>query len=79
LYWCAAAPVENPRNEHVQGDEEEQEIRDGEADSPFDERSGPDELGGHACDGPAALDEVYDYQPDEHQADDGVVRDSYMQ
>jgi hypothetical protein len=31
LCWYAAAPVQDARHEHVQGDEEEQEVRDGEA------------------------------------------------
>lgn len=33
-YWLATAPVEDPRHEHVQGNEEEQQVRNGEADGP---------------------------------------------
>ena len=79
LCWCAAAPVQDPRHEHVHGDEEEQEVRDGEADPPFDERPGPDDLGGHASEGPAALGQVHDHQPDEHEANVGVVGDPHVQ
>ena len=75
----AAAPVHDPRDEHVQRDDEEQEIGDRKADPPFDQR-----LGSRTswvtirADGPPALGQVHQHQPDEDQPDDGVVGDPHM-
>ncbi len=79
LYRLASAPVQDPGQEHVQGDEEEQEVRDRDARAPFDERPGPNKLFGHSSDGPTSLDEVYDDQPNKSQADDCVKCDPHMQ
>jgi hypothetical protein len=50
-----------------------------EADHPFDDGPGPDDPGGHAGEGPAALGQVHDHQPDEDEADVGVDGDPYVQ
>ena len=40
---------------------------------------GPHDLGGHPSDRPAALGQVHDHQPDEDEADDGVIGDPHVQ
>jgi hypothetical protein len=62
---CAAAPVQDARQKDVQRDEEEQEVREGKTDQLL----GPDEPGGHASEGPAALEQVYTQQRHKHQTD----------
>src|SRR5580692_1330928 len=51
----AAVPVQDAGDEHVQGDEQEQQVRSGEADGPFGDRPGPDGPGGDAGESPRAL------------------------
>jgi len=75
----AVDPVEDSRHENVHGDEEEQKIRQGKTASPFEERPDPNQLGSHSTDDPAALDEMHQHQPDEHESDDSVVGDPYVQ
>ena len=75
----AAAPVHDPRHEHVHRDDEEHEVRDRQADPPFDEGPGPDDLGAQARQGPTSLEQVEDHQPDEDEADDAVVSDAHVQ
>ena len=75
LCRLASAPVNDARHQDVQGDEEQDQVRDGETDPPFDECPCPDKLGGHAGEGSAALDQVDSHQPHEDQADDGVISD----
>ena len=79
LCWCVAAPVRDPRHEDVHGDEEKEEIRDGEANYPCDEPPGSDDLAGHAPEGPATLCQVDDHQPDEHEANVRVDGDPHVQ
>lgn len=75
----ASAPVHDPRYEDVQGEEEQQEVRDRKADPPFDERPGLHELLSHASEGPAALGQVHDHQPDEDKADNSVIGDPHVE
>ena len=42
-------------------------------------RPGLDDLYGHASEGPAALGQMHDHQPDEHEAHVGVVGDPHVQ
>ena len=79
LCCSAPAPVKDPRHQDVERDEDEQEVRDDKSDPPLDEQSGPGHLGGQASQGPATLNQVYDHQPDEGEADVGVIGDPHVQ
>jgi len=79
LCWLASFPVDDPRHEDVHRDEEQEEVRDGKSGPAFDERPGPDKLGGHAGNGPAALDQMDGHQADEYEADDSVIIDLDVQ
>ena len=79
LRWCAPVPIHDARHEHVQRDDEEQEVRERKAHPPLHECPGPNDLVGHASEGPAALGQVHKHQTDEHEADIGVVGVAHMQ
>jgi hypothetical protein len=79
LSWRAAAPVHDPGHEYVGSDHKEDEVGEGEASSPFDEGSNPDDLGGHPTESSAALEEVYNHERDKGQADVSMEGDPNMQ
>jgi len=78
LSWLAPVPVNDPGHKDVQRDEEQEKVRDHKSNAPCDE-PGPQKLGRHPGEGPAALEQVDGHQPNEHEAHDGVVGDSYVQ
>lgn len=75
----ATAPVDDSGYEHVQGDEKEHDVGGSEGDPSLDEGLGLDDLSRQAGQGLAALCPVHHHQSDEHEADDGVIRDPHVQ
>jgi hypothetical protein len=79
LRWSTTPPVDDARDEHIGGDEEEHQVRHSEADPTFDKILCPDDLSGHAGDGPATLGQMYDHQTDKDDPGHDVIGLSHVQ